>query len=115
MAQNELSFNQDLRKPANVHYLPGNLFRDDASGVVVSVIVTDDGSPAELSGSVGAKIVRADGTTVTATGGTITGNKASIALPAGAFSVPGLVSVAVKITSSSVVTTIAVVVANVYG
>lgn len=104
----------DLKEVVKVQYLSGNLFSQDNQANVINVTVTDGGEPATISGTVTANIIREDGGTVTATGGTISGNVVSITLPAAAYIVPGLVSIVVKLTASSVVTTLAAVVANVY-
>ena len=104
----------DLKEVVKVQYLSGNLFSQDNQANVINVTVTDGGEPATISGTVTANIIREDGGTVTATGGTISGNVVSITLPAAAYIVPGLVSIVVKLTASSVVTTLAAIVANVY-
>ena len=115
MAQIETWLYHDLLTPVNVHYLDGCLFADDANGNVFSVYVTKNGIPVGLSGTVGAWIMLADGSTVKATGGTISGNIATIAIPAGAYAVPGRVSIAIRLTSNGDVLTLAVIVANVFG
>ena len=104
----------DLQSAVKVQYLDGNLFSQDVQANRIDVAVFDGEEEAAISGSVTADIVRADGQTVAATGGTIEGNVASITLPAAAYYVPGVISVAVKLTTSGVVTTIACIVANVY-
>ena len=114
MAAINVNLRCDLQQPVKVQYLDGVIFSQDNQGNVINVTVFDGGEPAELSGSVSANIVRSDGGTVAATGGTLTDNVASITLPSAAYLVPGVVSITVKITSSSVITTIAAVVANVY-
>ena len=104
----------ELQEAVKVQYLKGNLFSQDVQANKISVAVYDGGSPASISGTVTANIIREDGGTVTATGGTISGNVVSITLPAAAYIVPGLVSIVIKVTASSVTTTIAAVVVNVY-
>lgn len=104
----------DLQNAVKVQYLDGNIFSQDNQGNVINVTVLDGGEPATLSGTISANIIRADGGTVAATGGTITDNVASITLPAAAYAIPGVVSIVIKNTVSSVVTTIAAIVANVY-
>lgn len=104
----------ELQEAVRVQYLKGNLFSQDVQANKISVAVYDGGSPATISGTVTANIIREDGGTVTATGGTISGNVVSITLPAAAYIVPGLVSIVIKVTASSVTTTIAAVVVNVY-
>ena len=113
MAQIETWYQQDLTQPVQVHYLPGNVFSQDNQGNIVGVEVFDDGVPATLSGTVSANIVRSDGGTVAETG-TISGNKLFVALPAAAYSVPGTISIVLKLTTGGVVTTLLAVVAVVY-
>ena len=113
MAQIETWYNQDLKQPVKVHYLHGNVFSQDNQGNILGVNVFDDGSPASLSGTVSAYIIRSDGATVPATG-SISGNKASVALPEAAYAVPGIISVALKLTAGAVVVTLLAVVATVY-
>jgi glycerophosphoryl diester phosphodiesterase len=104
----------ELQEAVKVQYLNGNIFSQDNQANVIKVNVLNNGSPATLTGSISANITRQDGGTVAATGGSISGNVASITLPAAAYAVPGGVSIVIKNTNSSVVTTIAAIVANVY-
>lgn len=113
MAQIETWYNQDLKQPVKVHYLHGNVFSQDNQGNILGVNVFDDGSPASLSGTVNAYIIRSDGATVPATG-TLSGNKASVALPEAAYAIPGIISVVLKLTAGAVVVTLLAVVATVY-
>lgn len=113
MARIETWFDQDLKKAVKVHYLDGNVFSQDNNGNTIGIEVFDDGEPADLSGTVAASIIRADGTTVAAAG-SLSGNKVSVTLPQAAYAVPGVLSVVIKLTSGSNVTTIGAVVGNVY-
>lgn len=113
MARIETWFNQDLQKPVKVQYLDGNVFSADNSGNLIGVKVFNNGLPASLSGIVSANIIRADGVTVSTTG-SLSGNKASVILPQSAYIVPGPISVIIKLTENSVVTTLCAVVSNVY-
>ena len=113
MARIETWFNQDLKKPVKVQYLDGNVFSADNQGNLIGVNIFDNGSPASISGTVSASIVRADGATVFTTG-SISGNKASVVLPEQAYYVPGVISIVIKLTTNSVVTTLCAVVSNVY-
>ena len=113
MARIETWFNQDLKQAVKVQYLDGNVFSADNAGNVVGVNVFDDGQPATLSGSVSGSIIRADGVTV-AVVGTLSGNQASIVLPQAAYIVPGVVSIVIKLTSGTDITTLCAVVSNVY-
>ena len=114
MARIETWFNQDLQKPVKVQYLDGNVFSQDNNGNLVGVVVFNNGSSASLSGSVSGSVIRADGGTVAIDSGTLSGNKASIVLPQAAYAVPGVISIIIKLTSGSVITTLCAVVANVY-
>ena len=113
MAQIETWYMQDLTQLVQVHHLPGNVFSQDNQGNIIGVEVFDDGVPATLSGTVSAMIVRPDGGTVAATG-TLTGNKMSVSLPVEAYAIPGVISIVLKLTNGSVVTTLLAVVAVVY-
>ncbi|MBQ1779224.1 MAG: hypothetical protein IIZ93_13805 [Acidaminococcaceae bacterium] len=113
MAVIESWFNQDLKEPVKVRYLDGNIFSADNSGNLIGVNVFDDGEPASLSGSVSASVIRADGNTVAVTG-TLSGNQVSIVLPQAAYAVPGVISIVIKLTSGTDITTLCAVVANVY-
>ena len=113
MAQIETWYNQDLQQAVKVHYIDGNVFSADNNGNIVGVNVFDGGEPATLGGTVSASIIRADGATVAATG-TLSGNKVSVALPQSAYAVPGVISIVLKLTSGTTVTTVLAVVGNVY-
>lgn len=113
MARIETWFNQDLKQAVKVQYLDGNVFSADNAGNVVGVNVFDDGEPATLGGSVSGSIIRADGVTVAAVG-TLSGNQASIVLPQAAYVVPGVISIVIKLTSGTDITTLCAVVSNVY-
>ena len=114
MAVIETWYRQDLKQPVSVHYLDGNVFSQDNGGNLVGVEVFDDGEPASLSGTVSGLAIRADGATVAISGGTRSGNKCSITLPQSAYIVPGVVSIVMKLTSGTTITTICAVVENVY-
>ena len=103
MAIFETWLNSDLKKPLRVAQLSGNLFSEDANGNLIGVEVFDNGSPASFSNisSVHGYIIRADGYTV-ATNGTLSGNKASIVLPASAYAVIGQVSIVIKVDDMTV-------------
>lgn len=106
-------FEQDIKKPVKVQYLDGNVFSLDNRGNIIGVKVYDNGEPVALSGDVSANVIRADGGTVAVTG-TATENQAYISLPQAALSVPGVISIIIKLTDGSVVTTLGAIVANVY-
>jgi hypothetical protein len=113
MARIETWFNQDLQQAVKVQYIDGNVFSADNQGNVVGVNVFDGGEPATLGGTVSANVIRADGATVAVTG-TLSGNKCSVILPQSAYAVPGVISIVIKLTSGSDITTVCAVVGNVY-
>ena len=113
MAIIETWLNQDINKAVKVRYIDGNMFSMDNGGNRINVTVMDGDSPATLSGTVSANVIRSDGSTVAVTG-TYSGNTASVVLPQSCYVIPGVISIVVKITDSTTVTTIAAVVANVY-
>ena len=103
MAIFETWLKSDLKKPVRVAQLSGNLFSEDADGNLIGVEVFDNGSPASFSNtsSVHGYIIRADGYTVV-TNGTLSGNKASIVLPASAYAIVGQVSIVIKVDDMTV-------------
>ena len=101
MAVFETWLKSDLKKPLTVKPLAGNLFSADNQGNLIGVEVMDGGSPAELSGGVTGYVIRADGATLPITG-TLEGNRASIVLPASAYTVIGHVSIVIKVGSTTV-------------
>lgn len=113
MAKIETWFNQDLREAVKVRYIDGNVFSQDNQGNIIGVSIFDGGVSATLSGTVSANVIRADGTTV-AVDGTLSGNKCSVVLPQSAYAVPGVISIIIKLTSGSDITTVCAVVSNVY-
>lgn len=113
MAQIETWLRQELMEAVKVRYLDGNIFSQDNMGNLIGVELTQAGAPYSGGGSVSATVIRADGTTV-AIIGSISGDKVSIILPQAAYYIPGVVSVVIKITSGSTITTVGAIVANVY-
>ena len=96
MAVFETWLKSDLKKPMRVVELSGNLFSADNGGNLIGVEVMDGGQAASLTGSVHGYVIRADGATVLVDG-TLTGNRASIVLPASAYLVIGQVSIVIKV------------------
>lgn len=109
----ETWYNQDVKQPVKVRYLDGNVFSQDNKGNRVGVYLYDRETPVNVSGTVSASIIRADGSTVAGTGAS-SANAAYIDLPSAAYAVPGAISIIIKETSGSVITTLCAVVANVY-
>lgn len=114
MARIETWFNQDLKKPVKVQYLDGNVFSQDNYGNVVGVRVYDNGTPADLAGTVSANVIRSDGGTVALQGTIMDGYRVYVVLPQAAYYVPGVISIVIKLATDSATTTLCAVVANVY-
>lgn len=113
MARIETWFDQDLKKAVKVQYIDGNVFSQDNNGNIVGVNVFNNGVPASLNGSVSCTVIRSDGATV-AINGTLSNNKCSVILPQAAYSVPGVISIIIKLKNGDDITTLCAVVANVY-
>lgn len=103
----------DLTRPVKVQYLHGNLFSQDNAANTINVHVHSAGVPESLGGTISANVIRSDGGTV-AVVGSVSGDTATVVLPQACYAVPGVIHIIIKSTVSSVVTTIAAVVANVY-
>lgn len=103
----------DLTQPVKVQYLHGNLFSQDNAANTINVHVHSAGVPESLGGTISANVIRSDGGTV-AVDGSVSGDTATVVLPQACYAVPGVIHIIIKSTVSSVVTTIAAVVANVY-
>ena len=113
MARVESWFNQDLCEAVKVRYLDGNVFSADNAGNLIGVHVFDNGEPASLSGSISGSVIRSDGGMV-AIEGVLSNNDAYVVLPQAAYAIPGPISIIIKITSGTDITTLCAVVANVY-
>lgn len=101
MAVFETWLKSDLKKPLKVTQLEGNLFSQDNGGNLIGAEVTDGGQAATLSGNVTGYFMRADGETVVIVG-TLSGNRASIVLPASAYVVVGQASIVIKVGDTTV-------------
>ena len=108
-----ISLNCELTQPVKVQYIDGNMFSMDNAGNTAHVYVFYNGEPQEIVGSVSADVIRSDGMTVAITGA-MSGNRAYVIFPQSCYAVPGVVSVVIKVTEGTTVTTIAAFVANVY-
>lgn len=111
MAVIETWLTQDLQEPVQVQHLCGSFFSHNGNANRIGVKVFNNGSAASLSGTVSGYAVIEDGTTVPCTG-SLSGNQASVLLPAAAY-VPGNVCVTIMLTSGTTVTTLAALVATV--
>ncbi len=88
-----------------VQTLHGVFFTADSAANLIGVEVYDNGAAASLSGTVIGYAIRADGGTLPITG-TLSGNKASIVLPASAYVLEGPLDIVIKVVSGSVKTTV---------
>lgn len=113
MATIDIQVKCELNRPVVVRHLDGMVFSQDAMANRIVVSVVRGGVPEELQGSVSANIVRADGTTVVQTG-SISGNVATVTLPAAAYAVSGPVAVFVKNVDLNATATIAAITGYVY-
>lgn len=95
----------DLAMPLRVQTLYGLMFTADSAANLIGVEVYQDGAPATLTGSCIGYAIRADGGTLAITG-QISGNRASITLPASAYAVEGALDIVIKVISGSVKTTV---------
>lgn len=118
MAVIETWLRQDLKGLVTVRSLQGQVFSLDNGGNLIGVKVTKDGKPVTLTGTVTGYCILSDGQTVTVTGsgssGIQNGNEAYIVLPQLVYSVPGQISIVIKLTSGSVTTTLAACTGYVY-
>lgn len=104
MARVETWFDQDLLKPVPIRQI-GSIYSQDALGNRIGVNVTKDGESVTLSGTVNGYIILPDGSHISCPGYR-SGNKAYINLPANAYSIIGPISIAVKLTDGSSITTL---------
>ena len=111
MAVFETWLNQDLQKPLKPQVLDGSLFTQDNMGNQVGVILTNNGEPANVSGTVSGTVIRADGASVAVDDGQAQGNRAWITLPQAAYAVPGQAVIVIKVTDGETVTTVGAAVA----
>ena len=109
MARFETWLYSDLAHMVKVQPLPGAMFSADADSNLIGVEIYDNGKPANISGGVTGYLIRSDGYTVIISG-TLSGNKASIVLPASAYVAVGFASIVIKVGT----TTVAACTGNVY-
>lgn len=113
MERIESWFTQDLSVPVKVRYIDGNVFSQDNYGNRIGVKIMKDGVESTVTGAISGTVIRSDGATVGVFGSS-SGNSAWIDLPQTAYAVPGVISIVLKSTEDSRVTTLCAVVANVY-
>lgn len=109
----ETWFNQEINEPVKVRYLDGNVFSQDNNGNKIGVNLFLNSEPENVSGSISASVIRADGVTVSVSGYS-SANQAWVVLPQSAYSVPGVLSIVIKSTENGDITTLCAVIANVY-
>lgn len=115
MAVIENRFVCDLAKPVQAQALKGNVFSLDNLGSRISVLIFSDGSPSSVTGSVTANCILPDGSTVNINGSLEeNGSKAYVDIPQSCLLIPGVLKIAIKVTNSGTITTLAAIVANVY-
>lgn len=112
MAVFETWLKSDLQKPVAVKLIPGVVFSQDNMANKVGVIVTDDGQPVTLSGTVYGYVIVPTGETIEVEG-IIEENKAYFLMPQDCY-VPGHISIVIKLTSGETITTLGACTAYVY-
>lgn len=114
MAMMELWRRRDLDGGmTKLEYIDGNLFSQDNLGNLVGVELFHGNEPYSGGGTVSANVIRADGETVPVTG-TMTGNRASVILPAACYAVVGAIMIFIKVASGSEVATVGAFASYVY-
>lgn len=92
MAQFKQWFEQDFTKPIEIRHCESVMFTGDDEGAIVGVRLYDDGTPYSSGGVVTGAVKRSDGGVVALTG-TLSGNAASVVIPAAALAVAGPIGV----------------------
>lgn len=115
MARIETWFDQDIKKPVQVHCLGGNFFNADNKGNLIGVRVFDNGEPYAISGNAVGYCILANGASILVSG-TVSENKAWIVLPDTAYAVPGPINIILKVArGTDEVSTLAAVTSSVIG
>jgi len=105
MAQFKQWFTQDLTESIVVRHCESVMFTGDDNGAVVGVRLYDNGEAYSGGGTVSGAVKRYDGGLVPLTG-TLSGNAASVVIPAVALAYPGPIGVHIVLTQGSSVTTV---------
>ena len=105
MAQFKQWFTQDLTESIVVRHCESVMFTGDDNGAVVGVRLYDNGAAYSGGGTVTGAVKRIDGGLVALTG-TLSGNAASVVMPAAALAYPGPIGVHIVLTQGSSVTTV---------
>ena len=105
MAQFKQWFTQDLTESIVVRHCESVMFTGDDNGAVVGVRLFDGGPAYSSGGTVSGAVKRSDGGLVPLTG-TLSGNAASVVIPAAALAYPGPIGVHIILTQGGSVTTV---------
>lgn len=105
MAQFKQWFDQDLTDDIVVRHCESVMFTGDDQGAVVGVRLYDNGTPYSGGGAVTGAVKRSDGGRVALTG-TLSGNAASVVIPAAALAYAGPIGVQIILTVGSQKTTV---------
>ena len=105
MAQFKQWFEQDFTDDIVVRHCESVMFTGDDNGAVVGVRLYDNGTPYSGGGAVSGAVKRSDGGLVALTG-TISGNAASVTIPAAALAYPGPIGIRVVLTQGISTTTV---------
>ena len=105
MAQFKQWFEQDFTEKIEIRHCESVMFTGDDQGTIVGVHLYDNGTPYSSGGTVMGYVKRIDGCVVVITGA-LSGNAASIVLPAAALAYAGPIGVQITLTQGGQVTTV---------
>lgn len=105
MAQFKQWFEQDFTEEITVRHCESVMFTGDDNGAVVGVYLYENGAPYSAGGTVTGAVKRSDGGLVALTG-TLSGNAASVVIPAAALACPGPIGVHIILTQGGSTTTV---------
>lgn len=113
MAQFVKHFVQDLTQDIKIRQCGTIVFNADNQSNIITVALYNGETPYSGGGTVSCSVICPDGATVPVTGGTLTGNVASVALTGACFAIPGQIGVGIQIVSGQIKTTVLKAVFNV--
>lgn len=105
MAQFKQWFTQDFTEKIEIQHCESVMFTGDDKGAIVGVRLFDSGEAYSGGGTVSGAVKRSDGGLVALTG-TLSGNAASVVIPATALAVPGPIGVHIVLTQGGSTTTV---------
>ena len=105
MAQFKQWFEQDFTDKIEIRHCESVMFTGDDKGALVGVRLFDNGAAYSGGGTVTGAVKRSDGGLVALTG-TLSGNAASVVIPAAALAYPGPIGVHIILTQGGSVTTV---------